>query len=363
MSLWTDIRDTAESGAVLAGNYVLPGSSLVTSKLTSEGSQDQLNSGAGKFLQLASGGAGAYEGNLANYGTAYDKVAGAFGGGAGSQVTGQQAVDAFNSGKISAAEFEELAKGAGTTGAGLLSGALGGASLSSFLTPAAILGSSLIGANAAKSAAATQAQAAVDANKVLYQMYQEQKALQEPYRAAGITGQNKLLELMGLGGDKTAADYGKYAKDFSMSDFTADPGYAFRLAEGQKALERSAAARGNLISGGALRAATRFGQDYGSQEYTNAFNRYQTNRANQLQPLGNLIASGQSAASNLGSAAGNYGTNAGANITGAGAATAAGNVGATNALTGGLNTYLNYSANQDLANALARRSTYSTPVA
>lgn len=361
MSLWTDIRDTAESGAVLAGNYVLPGSSLVTSKLVSQGSQDQLNSGLGQAAQLGTGGYGAMEGNLANYGAAYDKAASLFGG--GETMTGQQAVDAFNSGKISAAEFEQLAQGAGTTGQGLLSGAGLGATISKYAVPAAIFGSSLIGANAAKSAAATQAQASAEANRVLYQMYQEQKALQEPYRAAGITGQNKLLELMGLGGDKTAADYGKYAKDFSMSDFTADPSYAFRLAEGQKALERSAAARGGLLSGGTGKALTRFGQDYASNEYTNAFNRYQTNRANQLQPLGNLIATGQSAASNLGSAAGNYGAGAGANITGAGAATAAGNVGATNALTGGLNTYLNYSANTDLANALARRSSYSTPAA
>lgn len=361
MSFWTELRDTVETGAVLAGNYFLPGSSLVTSKLVSKGSQDQLNSDLGQLAQLGTGGYGAYEGNLANYSTAYDKVAGAFGGSSGT-ATGADAVKAFESGKISAAEFEALASGAGTTGSSWLSGAGVGAALSKYAVPAAILGSSLIGADAAKSAGATQAQAAAEANRVAYQMYQEQKALQEPYRAAGITGQNKLLELMGLGGDKNAADYGKYARDFSMSDFTADPGYAFRLAEGQKALERSAAARGGLLSGGTGKALTRFGQDYASNEYTNAFNRYQTNRANQLQPLGSLITSGQNAAANVGTAAGTYGATAGSNITGAGAATAAGQVGATNALTGGLNTYLNYSANQDLANALARRSSY-TPAA
>jgi hypothetical protein len=37
-----------------------------------------------------------------------------------------------------------------------------------------------------------------------------------------------------------------------MGDFTTDPGYAFRLSEGQKGLDRQAAARGGLISGGAL---------------------------------------------------------------------------------------------------------------
>ena len=108
-----------------------------------------------------------------------------------------------------------------------------------------------------------------------------------------------------------SADFGKYARDFGMSDFQQDPGYAFRLSEGQKVLERNAAARGGLISGGALRAATRYGQDMGLQEYANAFNRYQTNRANQLAPLGSLATSGQNAAVGQGTAAGQYGTNVG----------------------------------------------------
>jgi hypothetical protein len=229
--------------------------------------------------------------------------------------------------------------------------------LSSLAVPAAIAATSLIGADAAKSAAATQADSAREANALLYKMYQEQKGLQEPFRGAGITAQNRLLDLLGLSQNKGAEGYGKYGRDFSMSDFTADPGYAFRLAEGQKTLERNAAARGGLISGGALKAATRYGQDMGSQEYQSAFNRYQTNRANQLAPLGSLLTSGQAAASNQSAAAGNYGTQAGGNITGAGAATAAGQVGSTNALTNALSSYLNYSSGQNLADAI-RKSTY-----
>jgi hypothetical protein len=96
-----------------------------------------------------------------------------------------------------------------------------------------------------------------------------------------------------------------------MSDFQADPGYAFRLAEGQKGLDRQAAARGGLISGGALKAATRYGQDMGSQEYGNAYNRYQTNRSNQLAPLGSIATMGANAATNNATQVGNYGTNVG----------------------------------------------------
>lgn len=229
----------------------------------------------------------------------------------------------------------------------------------------AVVGSAVIGsmgasdaasaqADASGAAAAAQAQSARESLALQKEMYEKQVALQEPYRQAGLTGQNRLMELMGLGGNVGAAGYGKYAKDFGMTDFQQDPGYAFRLSEGLKGLDRSAAARGGLISGGALKAATQYGQEMGSQEYQNAFSRYQTNRSNQLQPLGNLMATGQSAASNQGSAAAGYGSSGGATMVGsgnaiagginaAGQASAAGILGQANtignALTGGASAY------------------------
>ena len=267
------------------------------------------------------------------------------------------------------AGLTDVGANVGAGAAGAAAGAAGAASpallsqlgdlAKTYGVPLALLTSGLTGASAAKSAAQTQAEAAREANQLAYKIYGEQKALQEPFRQAGIGAQNKLLTYLGLPGGTEGADYGKYARDFGMSDFTADPGYAFRMSEGLKGLERSAAARGGLLSGTGLKNIQRFGQDLASQEYGNAYNRYQTNRANQLAPLGSLLASGQSAAANQGSAAGQYGATAGSNITGAGAATAAGNVGATNALTGALGSYLNYSSNQDLVNALTRRSAYT----
>jgi hypothetical protein len=148
------------------------------------------------------------------------------------------------------------------------------------------------------------------------------------------------------------ADFGKYARDFGMQDFQADPGYAFRLAEGQKALDRQAASRGGLISGGALRAATRYGQEMGSQEFTNAYNRYQTNRANQLNPLQSMAGMGQTTASQLGQAGQNYATGAGEALTSGAAARASGYVGQANALTGALGTGLNFYQNQQYMNKL-----------
>lgn len=203
----------------------------------------------------------------------------------------------------------------------------------------AILGSTLLSSNAAGKAADTQAAASDRAAQLQKEMFDKQVELQAPWRQAGERALTKL---------EAASDY----TPFSYNAFTADPGYAFRLAEGQKALERSAAARGGLISGAALKAAERYGQNVASDEYTNAFNRYQTERAARLQPLQSLAGVGQTSANNIGQAAGTYGSNVGNLMTSGAAAQAAGTVGQANALTGGLSTYLNYSQGQNLTNAL-----------
>lgn len=238
----------------------------------------------------------------------------------------------------------------------------------------AIVGSAVVGASTARSAAKTQAGAAAQAADVQKQVADQQVALQRemfektredqaPYRTAGY---NALAEMQRTAGNVPGAF------KFGASDYQADPGYAFRLAEGQKALDRQAAARGGLISGGALRAAQRYGQEMGSQEFGNAYNRaltgYNTDvaRENQLynrqaalsgigQTATNLVGqAGQNYATSAGGALGTYGTNVGNLITGAGAAQAAGQVGAANALTGGLGTYLNYTQGNALLNALQR---------
>ena len=193
------------------------------------------------------------------------------------------------------------------------------------------------------------------------------------------------------GGDMTSPDYGLANREFSMagfdpnslmqnfsaSDFQQDPGYAFRLSEGLKTLQSNARARGGAVSGATMKGAVNYAGDAASQEYQNAFNRYQAGRATQgqeygnefnraqterthmLQPLGNLMASGQNAASNQGAAAGAYGSS-GANlmtgagqamaggITGAGQATAAGQLGFGNTISNALNT--GASAYQDQQN-------------
>ena len=238
------------------------------------------------------------------------------------------------------------------------------------------------------------------------------------YKEAGEAGQTRLLELLGLGGNKNAPDFGSATTAFKVEGFDpktlfnefvdttkqeVDPGYAFRLAEGQKAIERSTAARGGLQSGAALKAAAEYGQAMGSQEYQNAFaraqaktaaefdrfqatkafqaqeygnafNRFTTERGNKLAPLQSLQAIGQAAAAGEAAAAGSMGAGGSQAIqtTGAGTSAAYGNYGnvagniISNLGAGQSAAYGNYGAgasNIYSASNQARQSAYSTNTA
>lgn len=217
-------------------------------------------------------------------------------------------------------------------------------------------GSSLIGSSnaadaqreAAAASAAAQREGADKSIAAQREMFDIGRADLAPYREGGVTAQNQLMTLLGIGGDTKGADYGKYAKDFGMSDFTTDPGYQFRLEQGMRALNSSAAARGMGMSGANIKGALEYGQNFGSNEYTNAFNRYNTNRAARLDPLFKLYTGGEAAASGSAAAASNLGTNLGntysnlgSNVAqaevAAGNATASGYLNSANAVTNALN--------------------------
>ena len=116
----------------------------------------------------------------------------------------------------------------------------------------AAIGGGLIASSGAKSAAKTQAAAADRSAELQREMFERQVELQAPFREAGLTAQQQIMQLLGIGGDKTAAGYGSMAQPFGMQQFQQDRGYAFRQAEGMKALKRSAAARGGLLSGSTI---------------------------------------------------------------------------------------------------------------
>jgi hypothetical protein len=217
-------------------------------------------------------------------------------------------------------------------------------------TAAAIVGGAYLGSQASKKAGETQAGAAREASALSNEQYQQTREDQAPYREAGYRALGTL--------ERTAGNVPGAFK-FGAGDYQADPGYAFRLSEGQKALDRTAAARGGLISGSALKAATRFGQDMGSQEYQNAYNRaltgYNTGVASENQLYNRqagLAGIGQTATNLVGQAGAANAATMGNYLTGGAAASAAGQVGQANAFNQGLSTYLNYNQGNNLMNAL-----------
>ena len=160
------------------------------------------------------------------------------------------------------------------------------------------------GASGAASGAAGAANAAAQQDIDLRRrMYEEGVARQQPFYQAGVNALPGYIASIAPGGESV--------RGFTMADYQADPGYAFRLAEGQKALDRQAAARGGLISGGALKAAQRYGQEMGSQEYQNAYQRFRDTQGLRRNALAGLAGYGPTAASSMTASGQNYASGAG----------------------------------------------------
>lgn len=242
------------------------------------------------------------------------------------------------------------------------------------LAAAGGIGGAAISAHAAGKAASTQATAAEQAQQLQAKEAQDSLDFQKqewntqqqnlaPWLEAGKGGLSQLQTLMGLGGNPNAPGYGSLNQPFTPP--TAEeaknyPGYQFGQEQGQEAINNSAAAKGNLVSGNTLEALNKFGQNYAQNDYTNAynqsFNTFETNQSNTYNRLAALSGLGQSTASTLGqqgqSAANNVsntfltsGAQQGQDIQNAAAATASGYVGGANAwsgaLSGGSNNLMN----------------------
>jgi hypothetical protein len=327
MSFWTDIRDTVESVASVVGNYYLPGSGLVTSNLVSKGAQEQLGSGLGQIAMIGSslygglptdmGGAG----NMANYGKVFDAAGNYVSGGqnalanmfssntAGAASNTPAFTDLFNTYVSNGATPAEALK---FTQDALSQGSGGATNWSKYLTSPSVLGSVISGgagllgaglqANAARQAAQGIADANITSNQLMARMNEQNQARQEPFYQAGLSALPAYTQGVMPGGD--------LVRPFAESDFKADPGYGFRMKEGMQALDRSAAARGGLLSGATLKGAERFGQDIASNEYNNAYNRYVGNQATQRNALASLTGFAPTASSAMQAGDVSYGSNA-----------------------------------------------------
>jgi len=217
---------------------------------------------------------------------------------------------------------------------------------------AAVGGSAIIGAYSANKAAQTQADAMRDSAQLQKQMFDVQNAQQAPYRQTGYEALNQIGKL-GSGtygiydengkviGDGTGTGY--LTKQFGPEDFQAgiDPSYNFRLQQGNLATSNLLNSSGGLVGGNALQGLTNYGQNAASQEYGNAFNRFQTGRSNIYNTLASMAGLGQTSLGQTGQLSGQAAGNIGGAITGAGSAIGAGQIGVGNALAGGFQNYAN----------------------
>lgn len=245
------------------------------------------------------------------------------------------------------------------------------------------IGGAAIGAHAAGKAADAQVNSANYAANLQHKDAQDALAFNEkqydtnqqnlaPWLSAGKDSLAQLTAMMSNGG------FPAFNEQFQAPTAATeqnDPGYQFRLGQGEGAITNSAASRGKLFSGNTQEALTKFAQDYSSNEYSNVYNRalqqfdqryniFEGNQANQFNRLAALSGVGQTAANTLGqegqSAANtnstillNSGQQIGNDIQNAGAARASGYVGGANAWTGALG-----GASSNISNLLMLQQLY-----
>jgi|SRR6185295_4776264 len=190
----------------------------------------------------------------------------------------------------------------------------------SFLA-AAVGGGALIGAGASLYASNQQSDAAGQALAFQKQQYADSQKHIAPYLQQG----------------QSALGYLGRLNHGDMSQFYASPDYQFRLGQGLNTLQNSAAAKGGLLSGNAMRAISDYGQNTAASEFGNYWNRmFQQSQLGQSAALGQ----GQLGATQAGQIGGT--------MMGQGQANASGAVGAANSINGGISNYgyLNYLNNK-----------------
>lgn len=199
-----------------------------------------------------------------------------------------------------------------------------------FAIAGAVALTGIIASQSSQNATSAETNAASQANNTQTGQYNQTRQDWAPWRAAGAGALNELTGGMP-----------NLNRPFSMADFQADPGYKFRMDQGNKAIERSAAARGGLDSGDTLKALSNYGQDSASAEYGKAFDRYNINNTNTFNRLSSIAGLGQTATANVTNAGTNAANNISSNQTGAGNAIAAGQIAGANTINSAVGTGMN----------------------
>ena len=199
-----------------------------------------------------------------------------------------------------------------------------------------------LGSNAASQAAQIQADATKNAINQMTGVYNQASAQNAPYRGLGYQAANAISGLLPGQGQQydamgnptgTTTGSGYLTQQFTPEAFAAgiDPGYAFRLQQGQMANQRAAAVSGGALSGNVLKGLQDYTQGAASQEYQNAFNRFQTQRNNIYSNLANIAGIGQTSQGQQNQLAQNLAQTTAQMQVGNAAAQAAGQIGQANA--------------------------------
>ena len=159
---------------------------------------------------------------------------------------------------------------------------------------AATVAGSMYSSRQAGKAAKTQAASADRASQIQQENFEQTRKDLMPYKQAGDTSLSQLM------GQMTPDGY--FNQTYTGQDIYSDPSYQFRLQQGQDAIQSSAAAKGGLLTGATLKALQNYGQESASQEYSNAYNRFNADQTNRYNRLSNLVGIGQNAAAQVGNA-------------------------------------------------------------
>lgn len=179
----------------------------------------------------------------------------------------------------------------------------------------AVVGAGLIGAAGSVISGGEQAGAANKATQAQMSMYNQTRADLAPYNQGGQAAFSQLQSLLGLGGSGNSAAMQSMLQNF--------PGYQFALQQGQQGLDRTAASKGLLLSGGQLKDTVNYNQGMADQ----LFQSY----AGDLSGVAGL---GENAAAQTGNAATQTGAGIANTTLAAGQANASGIAGASNNLGG-----------------------------
>jgi hypothetical protein len=188
-------------------------------------------------------------------------------------------------------------------------------------------GGAYMQSRSASSASRTQKQASDEANDLTGQQYNQSLKMNYPLINARDAALGKLLTRFALNGaDVYDPNYGSLTKKFSNESFVKDPGYDFRLQQGETGINNALRSRGGYDSGAALKALARYNQDYASNEYQNAYNRFNNDQNTEYNRLMGFVNEGQQVSSDLSRQGMGYAQGVGNNLMNAANVSAAANM-------------------------------------